>query len=125
LRNEVNLPTYRYEWAGNFTNIAPVDWLGAYHYSDLYMLFGSYGIAPGAIPNLEVQTSEKMQDYFLDFVTDPNSLPQNGWPEYVVSNADGGKLAQFGADGKVVQFVGGDSVEGACHIPGLVYNTTP
>ena len=125
LRNEINLPTYRYEWAGNFSNIAPVDWLGAYHYSDLYMLFGSYGIAPGVIPELEVETSEKMQDYFLDFVSDPGSLPQNGWPEYVVSQAGGGKLAQFGADGNVLQVVDGDSVEGACHIPGAVYNTTP
>ncbi|KAE9362952.1 carboxylesterase [Stipitochalara longipes BDJ] len=125
LRNEVNLPTYRYEWAGNFTNIAPVSWLGAYHYSDLYMLFGSYGIAPGVITDLEVQTSEKMQDFFLDFVTDPNSLPGNGWPEYMVDQTGGGKLAQFGADGQVVQFVDGDAVEGACHIPGVAYNTTP
>jgi carboxylesterase type B len=125
LRNEVNLPTYRYEWAGNFTNIAPVSWLGAYHYSDLYMLFGSYGIAPGVITDLERETSEKMQDLFLDFMTDPNSLPANGWPEYVVSQADGGQLAQFGADGKVLQVVGGKSVEGACYIPGAVYNTTP
>lgn len=125
LRDEVGLPTYRYEWAGNFSNIAPVSWLGAYHYSDLYMFFGTYLIAAGEIPDLEVQTSERMQDYFLDFVEDPGSLPGNGWPEYQVSQAGGGKLAQFGADGQVVQFVSGDSVEGACHIPGDVYNTTP
>lgn len=125
LRDQVNLPTYRYEWAGNFSNIAPVSWLGAYHYSDLYMLFGSYGIAPGVITDLEVQTSERMQDYFLDFVSDPSSLPQNDWLEYQVNQTGGGKLAQFGADGQVVQFVDGHSVEGACHIPGVVYNTTP
>jgi hypothetical protein len=125
LRDTVNLPTYRYEWVGNFTNIAPVSWLGAYHYSDFYMLFGSYGIAPGVITGLEVQTSEMMQDYFLDFVSDPGSLPGNGWPEYQVPQSGGRKLAQFGADGKVVQFVDGDTVEGACHIPGVVYNTTP
>jgi carboxylesterase type B len=122
LRNEVGLPTYRYEWAGNFTNIAPVDWLGAYHYSDLYMLFGTYLIAPGEITDLEVQTSEKMQEYFLDFVKDPGSLPQNGWPDY---QGGSGKLAQFGADGQVVQFVDGETVEGACYIPGDVYDTTP
>jgi carboxylesterase type B len=125
LRNQVGLPTYRYEWAGNFTNIAPVPWLGAYHYSDLYMLFGTYLIAPGKITDLEVRTSEQMQDYFLDFVTDPSLLPQNGWPEYRTAETGGGKVAQFGADGKEVQFVDGDTVEGACHIPGAVYNTTP
>lgn len=80
LRNEIGLATYRYEWAGNFSNIAPVDWLGAYHYSDLYMIFGTYLIAPGSIPELEVQTSEGMQDYLLDFITDPSSLPGRGWP---------------------------------------------
>jgi len=125
LRQEVGLPTYRYEWAGNFSNIAPVSWLGAYHYSDLYMLFGTYLIAPGEISDLEVQTSERMQDYFLDFVQDPDSLPGNSWPEYDVTQTGGGKVAQFGADGQVVQFVDGDTVEGACHIPGAVYNTTP
>ena len=36
-RDNAGLLTYRYEWAGNFSNIAPVPWLGAYHYSDLYM----------------------------------------------------------------------------------------
>ena len=125
LREEVNLPTYRYEWAGNFSNIAPVWWLGAYHYSDLYMFFGSYVIAPGEITDLEVQTSQQMQDFLLDFITDPSSLPQNGWPEYEPLLTDGGKLAQFGANGEVVQFVDGESVEGACYIPGVVYNTTP
>lgn len=125
LRNEVGLPTYRYEWAGNFSNIAPVSWLGAYHYSDLYMFFGTYLIAPGEISDLEVQMSEMMQDFFLDFVMDPTSLPGNGWLEYQVNQTGGGKLAQFGADGDVFQFVDGNAVEGACHIPGDTYNTTP
>jgi len=126
LRNQIGLSTYRYEWAGNFSNISPVSWLGAYHYSDLYEIFGTYLIAPGDISDLEVQTSEKMQGYFLDFITDPSSLPTNGWPEYQVNNQKtGGTLAQFGADGKVVQFVDGNSVEGPCHIPGDLYNTSP
>ncbi|KAE9397487.1 alpha/beta-hydrolase [Gymnopus androsaceus JB14] len=117
LREELGLTTYRYEWAGNFSNIAPVTWLGAYHYSDLYMFFGSYVIAPGEITDLEVQTSVTMQNYLLDFIKDPI---------YQVDNATtGGTLAQFGADGQVVQFVDGNTVEGACHIPGDTYNTTP
>ncbi|KAJ4485274.1 carboxylesterase [Lentinula aciculospora] len=113
LQNEVSLTTYRYEWAGSFSNITPVWWLGAYHYSDLCMLFGTYLIAPGEISDLDVQTSEKLQDYFLDFIADPSSPPSKGWPEYMANDAtSGGTLAQFGADGQVVQFVDGNSVEG-------------
>ncbi|KAK6854336.1 hypothetical protein PG995_009429 [Apiospora arundinis] len=125
-RDRLGLATYRYHWAGDFANLGPVPWLGAYHYSDLYMVFGSYGIAPGEIPPLEVETSEAMQDYFLDFVTDPDSLAGKGWPQYHAGSAsEGGTLAQFGAHGKAVELVTGDSVEGACHIPGVEYNTRP
>lgn len=123
IRDQVNLPTYRYEWAGNFSNIAAPSWLGAYHYSDLYMLFGTYLIAPGAIPDLEVKTSEKMQDYFLSFATDPDSI--GDWPQYDTMQSTGGKLARFGADDQVVQFVDGNAVDGACHIPGATYDTSP
>ncbi|KIK65793.1 hypothetical protein GYMLUDRAFT_239498 [Collybiopsis luxurians FD-317 M1] len=125
LRNEIGLTTFRYQWAGNFSNTAPLTWLGAYHYSDLYMIFGSYLIAPGEISAFEVQTSGKMQDMLLDFITDPSSLPSNGWPEYKIDETGGGKVARFGADNQVVQFVDGDEVDGACHIPGVVYNTSP
>jgi carboxylesterase type B len=38
-RDNADLATYRYEWAGNFSNVAPVSWLGAYHYSDLVHVF--------------------------------------------------------------------------------------
>jgi hypothetical protein len=89
------------------------------------MLFGSYVISPNIITDLEAQTSERMQDYFLDFVSDPTLLQQNSCPEYQVSQIGGEKMAQFGADGQVVQFLDGDSVEGACHIPGVMNNTTP
>ncbi|KAK8069734.1 hypothetical protein PG994_006350 [Apiospora phragmitis] len=124
-RDGLGLATHRYHWAGDFANLGPVPWLGAYHYSDLYMVFGSYGIAPGEVPPLEVATSEAMQDYFLDFVTDPGSLAGKGWPQYHAGAEGGGTLAQFGAHGKAVELVTGDSVEGACHIPGVEYNTRP
>jgi len=78
LRNQLGLATYRYQWAGNFTNLAPVPWLGAYHYSDIYMLFGTYLIAPGEIPDLEVKTSERVQDFLLGFIEDPARSPAAG-----------------------------------------------
>lgn len=124
-RTEAGMTTYRYQWAGNFTNLSPMPWLGAYHFSDLYMLFGSYLITPGEAPVLEVQTSQKMQDLFLNFISDPYSLPSQGWPEYDVLQSGGGKLARFGADEEVLQIVAGNSVEGVCHIPGDTYNASP
>lgn len=89
------------------------------------MFFGTYHIAPGEITDLERQTSAKMQDLLYDFVADPNSLPANGWPEYQATGSEGGQLARFGADGQVLQLVDGDQVDGACHIPGATYNTSP
>lgn len=125
LRDQADLPTYRYQWAGNFSNISPVPWLGAYHYSDLYMFFGTYKIAPGEISDLEMKTSQRMQDLLLDFVKDPSSLPANGWPEFDATAPSGGRLARFGADRKAMQLVNGNDVDGACHISGDTYNTTP
>ena len=89
------------------------------------MFFGTYLIAPGAIPELEVKTSERMQDLLYDYVADPLSLPACGWPDYDAESSTGGKLARFGAGGEVMQLVDGNDVDGACHIPGDTYNTTP
>lgn len=124
-RDQADLATYLYEWAGNFSNIAPIRWLGAYHYSDSYMFFGTYYITLGKTTELERQTSARMQDLLYDFVADPDSLPENGWPEYQATGGNGGRLARFGADGQVLQLVHGDEVDGACHIPGATYNTSP
>lgn len=123
-----NLKTWRYQWAGNFSNIdGGVPWLGAYHYSDLYMFFGTWTIAPGEVSDLEVATSEKMQDLLVAFVKDPdNGLSDLGWPLYDTSVEDGGTLARFG-NGEVLQYVSGNnaSTEGACYEAGVTLDTTP
>ena len=124
-RAEDHLVTYRYQWAGNFTNISPIDWLGAYYYSDLYMLFGTYLIAPDPISELEVRRSERMQDLLYEFVAHPLSLPEHGWPRDHGGSSVGGSIARFGADGEVLQIVDGNDVDGACHLPGYTYDTTP
>lgn len=89
------------------------------------MFFGTYSIAPGEITDFERETSAKMQDLFVNFVRDPTSLPAAGWPAYVTSAKDGGQIARFGTGNKPVQYVSGETVEGACYIPGRTYNTTP
>lgn len=35
LRNQYGLTTYRYQYAGNWSNQDPLPWMGAYHSSDL------------------------------------------------------------------------------------------
>lgn len=89
------------------------------------MLFGTYLIAPGEITDLERQTSERMQDLFLDFITDPESI--DGWPLYQAENSgDGGSsIARFGTDGQALQLVDGVDVEGACYNSSITYDTTP
>lgn len=123
-----NLKTWRYQWAGNFSNIdGGVPWLGAYHYSDLYMFFGTWTIAPGEVSELEIETSQKMQDLLVAFVKDPeNGLSDLGWPLYDTSEEDGGMLARFG-NGEALKYVSGNSAstEGACYIAGVTLDTTP
>ncbi|EMC99033.1 hypothetical protein BAUCODRAFT_388676 [Baudoinia panamericana UAMH 10762] len=126
-RQQDLLTTYRYEYAANFTNLADgASWLGAYHYADLYMFFGTYLITSPPYPDLEVQTSQIMQDLLYNFVANPASLPGNGWPPYLLDSSDsGGQIARFGANGQALQLVSGNAIDGACHLPNYTYTTTP
>jgi carboxylesterase type B len=96
LRNKYGLDTYRYLWAGNFSNISPEPWLGAFHWSDLLMIFGTYEKDVGDVPKLEVDTSAAIQDFFLAFLKDPGSLQRRGWPLYKPDAANGGFIMEFG-----------------------------
>ena len=128
-RVEGGLPTYRYQFAGNFTSVSGgVPWLGAFHSSDLYNWFGSYPLtAPfgGGITDFQKETAGVMQDYLYNFVADPYSLPSNGWPMYDPSNENGGTFVRFGTGGKAVQTVDGNDIEGICHGLSTTYDTTP
>ncbi|KAH8810141.1 Alpha/Beta hydrolase protein [Flagelloscypha sp. PMI_526] len=83
IRYAANAPTFRYLYGGNFSNISPQWWEGAYHASELPLIFGTSGDYRGASTPLELATSEKMQDYWLAFAKDPvNGLPALGWNAY-------------------------------------------
>ncbi|KAF2214268.1 hypothetical protein CERZMDRAFT_66369 [Cercospora zeae-maydis SCOH1-5] len=115
LRQGLGLPTYRYQYAGNWTNQDPLPWMGAYHSSDLVMFFGTYEDGVGPASPLEVETSETMQDLLLDFVRDPwNGLSNSSWPAYDPTASNGGTLLRFGADGEAVQEVDASAVQAAC-----------
>ncbi|OQE67758.1 hypothetical protein PENNAL_c0162G01063 [Penicillium nalgiovense] len=91
MRRSLGHDTYRYLWAGNFSNISPVPWLGAYHWSDLFMIFGTYQDASGVIPQLTV-----------------------GWTAFDPSSADGGKILEFGK-GSPVKTITGDWLDAGCY----------
>ncbi|RAH42132.1 carboxylesterase, type B [Aspergillus brunneoviolaceus CBS 621.78] len=114
LRRAIGLDTYRYFWAGNFTNISPTPWLGAYHSSDLLIVFGTYMKQIGAVPELEVLTSETMQDHFLAFMKDAASLAETvGWVPFDPAGVDGGSIVEFGK-GAAARNVTGDWLDKAC-----------
>ena len=94
LREQAGRKTYRYEYRGNFTNIAPRFWLGAYHSSELPLIFGTDGDARGASTPFEEELSETMQDLWLAFARDPNhGLKALGWADTTT-----GQVAVFGGD---------------------------
>ncbi|KAK6193715.1 hypothetical protein LQW54_012185 [Pestalotiopsis sp. IQ-011] len=118
-RNRVGAPVFRFQYAGIFPNLNYYDWLGAYHASDIPISFGTYHLLDHVAntTELEIETSDSMQDYFLSFVKDPYNGPQEtfGWePMAALSDPDGGDLIRFGADGKAVQHIKGVEVDGVC-----------
>ncbi|PYH84403.1 carboxylesterase [Aspergillus uvarum CBS 121591] len=116
VRQRAGLKTYRYQFAGNFSNVSPLGWMGAYHSSDLTMNFGTFGIVRGdETTGEEVKTSKTMQDYLLAFAKDPlHGLEGKGWVAFDAGAVGGGVIKRFGAQGVAEVDVAGDEVQGAC-----------
>lgn len=112
-RSEAGLKTYRSIYSGDFPNVSPLEWLNAYHCSDLPMLFGThweYDNGQGESSDFEYETSEKMQDLLLAFMEDPHSGPGKlGWED-----VGSGKMLQFGVEGSAVSEVSIESIDGVC-----------
>ncbi|KAI3391172.1 hypothetical protein diail_7804 [Diaporthe ilicicola] len=95
LRQQTDRPTFRYLYAGNFTNISPQPWLGAYHSSELPMLMGTHGNFRGANSELEEETSRAFQDAYVAFAADPTAgLTSQDWKMYAVMG--GSDVREFG-----------------------------
>ncbi|KAJ9136837.1 Carboxylic ester hydrolase [Pleurostoma richardsiae] len=94
-RLAAGLPTFRYQYFGNFSNISPKPWMGAYHSSELPMLFGTHPLFRGKSTELEWATSHAMQDAWLTMVRDgPAGLENLGWPAY--TDVARGSVRNFG-----------------------------
>ncbi|PMD53596.1 alpha/beta-hydrolase [Hyaloscypha bicolor E] len=110
LRPALNLTTYRIQYAGNFSNVSPRPWLGAYHLSDLPPVFGTHGDFRGSSTPEEVAVSESMQNNVFMQMQDPTArLEGVEWPSY----KEGGALV-FGLNGTIVQRVSVSEIDNAC-----------
>jgi len=88
--------TFRYLYAGNWTNISPRPWMGAYHSSELPMLMGTHPDYRGNSTPFEYETSAAFQDAYVAFAADPvNGLAAQGWVPYAQLGSDG--VREFGA----------------------------
>ncbi|PKX97972.1 carboxylesterase family protein [Aspergillus novofumigatus IBT 16806] len=85
LKVEQGIPTWRYLYHGYWSNLSPVPWLGAYHSSEVPIVFGTYNMSPLSIPSTpqEVKASRYIQGAWVAFAKDPhNGLRKYGWPDY-------------------------------------------
>lgn len=108
VRQLTGLDTYVYLYGGNFSNISPKPWMGAYHNAELPMLFGTHPNYRGPSSRLEWKTSHAMQDAWLAFA---NGLRPEGWKVY--EELGDRSVRKFG-DGKPAKDVGLSEMEALC-----------
>lgn len=105
-------PVYRYLYSGNFTNISPRPWMGAWHGSDLPLVFGTHSLYRGDSTELEYATSKAMQDAWLRFVsTAGTETTVEGWDAW--DEAEGGRVVEFG-NGVPARLIDSTDLEQAC-----------
>ena len=110
LREAAGRTTYRWQYAGNFSNVSPLPWQGAYHSSDLAMTFGSHSDFRGPSTEHEYMVSQSMQDHLLAFGRDPVGGPAEiGWQD-----TSSGLMLRFGEGQEVLKTVTEEDVDAGC-----------
>ncbi|KAI0005743.1 alpha/beta-hydrolase [Xylariaceae sp. FL0662B] len=123
-RAENNLTTYRYQYTGNYTNLTPFWWMGAYHGADLPMIFGSYNLNGGAT-DFQKRVAETMQDYVFAFLADPeHGLKTLGWLPSNTGTDSNGPMVRFSAGMDIIKNISSSEVDNACIGIGS-YNSGP
>ncbi|KAF8859456.1 carboxylesteras-like protein [Acephala macrosclerotiorum] len=119
-RNLVGLPTYRYQYAGNFSNISPVPWMGAYHSSELPLLFGTHDqVFKGPSTAFEYNVSHAMEALWLSFASNPSRGPATwtketgylAWPQYQQNSSS---MLLLASGETLQQLVTGERIDGNC-----------
>jgi carboxylesterase type B len=89
-------PTWRFYYSASFPNLQKFQNAGAYHASEIELIFGTYGSLPTTVsarpsPQEEINLSNTMQAAWAAFAKNPTRGP--GWVEYGKAQDD---LAEFG-----------------------------
>lgn len=102
---------YRYLYAGNFTNISPDAFLGAYHEAELPLLFGTFEDFRGDATEQQRETSVAMQDSWLALAASGvMGMDAVGWPRYT---GLGGVVREFGGP-NVVEDIDTSATDAMC-----------
>ncbi|KAI6092713.1 Alpha/Beta hydrolase protein [Hypoxylon rubiginosum] len=105
--------TYRYFYAGNFTNISPVPWVGAYHFAELPLVMGTHSDYRTPSTPFETSLSHLMQDMWLAFVNDPHGgLKRYNWAPY----SSNGTALVLGKDNVLAQPGEVSTIDAGCSI---------
>ncbi|KAI6818296.1 chlorogenic acid esterase precursor [Hortaea werneckii] len=113
-REAAGLTTYRYIYSGNFSNVSPLPWMGAYHSSELPIIFGTHYEYRGNSTPFEWEVAHTMQDLWLSFAADKSKAPhaqlEDGstfsWPAYSDSKSS---TVEFASGDEVTSLVSGES----------------
>ncbi|KAH7336152.1 Alpha/Beta hydrolase protein [Rhexocercosporidium sp. MPI-PUGE-AT-0058] len=104
-----NVPILLYR---QLSNISPRPWQGAYHSSELPLIFGTHDIAYSESTPFEFAVSHRMQDLWLAFMKDPvNGLPSQGWEAYKPE----GNGIEFAWDNQVTQTIALSGFDDLCN----------
>lgn len=113
LRQSASLITYQFRHDGNFSDISPPGYPGAYHASELPLLFGTIGLYHGPATAYEKIVSRQMQDLWLGFAKDPkHGLGKAGWNPYGNGNGTSGVI--LGGMSTPVHSIGISELDGVC-----------
>ncbi|KAF2163249.1 hypothetical protein M409DRAFT_68551 [Zasmidium cellare ATCC 36951] len=106
------VPVWRTRYFGTWPNLNPLPWLGAFHSSDLPMIFGTSDLR-GPDTAAETATSKYYQGAWAAFARDPsNGLKDYGWPTY---DPNGRTLIELGLNGSTsAVFVESDTFQSQC-----------
>ncbi|OJD30335.1 chlorogenic acid esterase precursor [Diplodia corticola] len=117
-RDDAGLATHRYYYAGNFSNVSPLWFDGAYHSSELPQIFGTAGDFRGESTTFEEEVGQAMQDAWLAFAKDPKKgLDGVEWPKW---KGLGGDVRQFAVGDVVAQTGDAVTFEEECQRRGLL-----
>ncbi|SMQ51123.1 unnamed protein product [Zymoseptoria tritici ST99CH_3D7] len=106
------VPVWRTRYFGEWPNLNPLSWLGAYHSSDIPMIFGTSDLR-GPDTEEERKVSEDFQTAWATFAKDPaGGLAEYGWSTY---KPDEKTLVELGVQGRTsATFDVGTAFDGPC-----------